>query len=127
MDNLIKKTCMGISNETLGSEVDCGHYDIIKQPEEEIIIPQAWEFMLEPDQKFTIQMWSSYEKPSQSVDIYPPSEDFYLLPEADASTEDRYGHLPTLLDLLQRGQTTFSTAPSSIHKKKSKRKHHRRI
>jgi hypothetical protein len=59
--------------ETLGRHVAEGHYDIIS-PRGEIILPSAWERVIEPGWSITMQMWpiSPPKKPPQRQRQGPP-------------------------------------------------------
>ena len=54
MEELIKQAFMHI--EVIGGHVAEGHYDLVG-PNGEIILPQVWETMIEPDWSVTMHMW----------------------------------------------------------------------
>ncbi|KAG9230235.1 hypothetical protein BJ875DRAFT_445212 [Amylocarpus encephaloides] len=54
MEELIKQAFMHV--EVIGPHVAEGHYDLIG-PNGEIILPQVWETMIEPDWSITMHMW----------------------------------------------------------------------
>ncbi|TVY80276.1 NAP1-binding protein [Lachnellula suecica] len=54
MEQLIRKAFQHV--EIIGSHVADGHYDLIG-PNGEIILPQAWDTMIEPDWEITMHMW----------------------------------------------------------------------
>ncbi|KAG9243615.1 hypothetical protein BJ878DRAFT_110706 [Calycina marina] len=54
MEDLIKQAFMHV--DLLGEQVAQGHYDLIG-PNGEIILPQVWETMIEPDWSITMHMW----------------------------------------------------------------------
>jgi len=60
MEELIKQAFMHV--DLLGPHVADGHYDLIG-PNGEIILPQVWETMIEPDWSITMHMWPMPEKP----------------------------------------------------------------
>ncbi|KAI9704410.1 MAG: hypothetical protein M1836_007273 [Candelina mexicana] len=70
MDDLIKQAFVHV--EVIGPHVIEGHYDLIG-PNGEIILPQVWETMIEPDWLITMQMWPMPEpKPPKPVLPPPP-------------------------------------------------------
>jgi hypothetical protein len=54
METLIKRAFEHV--DVLGPLVDQGHYDILG-PDGEIILPQLWETMIEPDWAISMHMW----------------------------------------------------------------------
>ncbi|KAL5333578.1 hypothetical protein BJX70DRAFT_56833 [Aspergillus crustosus] len=60
MEELIKQAFLHI--EVIGPHVADGHYDLIG-PNGDIILPQVWETVLEPDWNITMHMWPIPEKP----------------------------------------------------------------
>src|ERR1044071_6015690 len=54
MEELIKQAFLHV--EVIGPHVAEGHYDLIG-PNGEIILPQVWETMIEPDWSITMHMW----------------------------------------------------------------------
>ncbi len=54
MEELIKQAFLHV--EVIGPHVAEGHYDLIG-PNGEIILPQVWETMIEPDWAITMHMW----------------------------------------------------------------------
>jgi hypothetical protein len=48
--------------EVIGPHVAEGHYDLVG-PNGEIILPQVWETMIEPDWAITMHMWPMPEAP----------------------------------------------------------------
>ncbi|EKD14127.1 hypothetical protein MBM_07804 [Drepanopeziza brunnea f. sp. 'multigermtubi' MB_m1] len=59
MEELIKQAFLHV--EIIGPHVQHGHYDLIG-PNGEIILPQVWETMIEPDWAITMHMWPMPEK-----------------------------------------------------------------
>jgi len=59
MEDLIKQAFMHV--DLVGPHVLEGHYDLIG-PNGEIILPQVWETMIEPDWSITMHMWPMPEK-----------------------------------------------------------------
>ncbi|KAL2866796.1 uncharacterized protein BJX67DRAFT_129059 [Aspergillus lucknowensis] len=62
MEELIKQAFLHI--EVIGPHVAEGHYDLIG-PNGDIILPQVWETVLEPDWSITMHMWPIPEKPKE--------------------------------------------------------------
>ena len=58
MEELIRQAFLHV--DVLGPRVAEGRYDLIG-PNGEIILPQAWESMIEPDWDITMHMWPSPE------------------------------------------------------------------
>jgi hypothetical protein len=54
MEELIKQAFLHV--EVIGPHVQEGHYDLIG-PNGEIILPQVWETVIEPDWSITMHMW----------------------------------------------------------------------
>lgn len=57
--------------EVIGPHVHDGHYDLIG-PNGEIILPQVWETMIEPDWSITMHMWPMPEPPKPAPPAPPP-------------------------------------------------------
>lgn len=68
MEDLIKQAFLHI--EVIGPHVAEGHYDLIG-PNGDIILPQIWETVIEPDWSITMHMWPIPEKPK---DPDPPAD-----------------------------------------------------
>lgn len=62
MEGLIRQAFLHI--EAIGSHVLEGHYDLVG-PNGDIILPQVWETVIEPDWTITMHMWPSSDKPKQ--------------------------------------------------------------
>lgn len=60
MEELIKQAFLHV--EIIGPHVAEGHYDLVG-PNGEIILPQVWETMVEPDWTITMHMWPMPEPP----------------------------------------------------------------
>lgn len=83
MEDLIKQAFLHV--EVIGPRVAEGHYDLVG-PNGEIILPQVWETMVEPDWVITMHMWRIPEPPPPppappKVEEPPPEELPPLLPE----------------------------------------------
>lgn len=60
MEELIRQAFLHI--EVIGPHVAEGHYDLVG-PNGDIILPQVWETVIEPDWTITMHMWPIPEKP----------------------------------------------------------------
>ncbi|KAL9041538.1 MAG: hypothetical protein Q9180_001212 [Flavoplaca navasiana] len=69
MDYLIRQAFLHV--EVIGPHVAEGHYDLVG-PNGEIILPQVWETVIEPDWTITMHMWPIPEPPPPPPD--PPPE-----------------------------------------------------
>lgn len=69
MEDLIKQAFLHV--EVIGPHVADGHYDLVG-PNGEIILPQVWETMVEPDWTVTMHMWPMPEPP-KAPDPPPPA------------------------------------------------------
>lgn len=65
MEELIKQAFLHV--DVIGPHVHQGHYDLTG-PDGEIILPQAWETLIQPDWTITMRMWPIPEPP----DVLPP-------------------------------------------------------
>lgn len=70
MEELIKQAFLHV--EILGPHVQQGHYDLVG-PNGEIILPQVWDKVIEPDWNITMMMWPM-EKPPPSVRSPPAAK-----------------------------------------------------
>ncbi|SMR54998.1 unnamed protein product [Zymoseptoria tritici ST99CH_1A5] len=76
MEKLIKQAFMHI--DQIGDQVHAGHYDLTG-PDGEIILPQVWDTVIQPDWEITMHMWPVEEKPSHE-DIIDPFSAFGMFP-----------------------------------------------
>lgn len=76
MEELIRQAFLHI--EIIGPHVADGHYDLVG-PNGDIILPQVWDTVIEPDWTITMHMWPIPEKP-KTPEPQPP-------PEAPAAPE----------------------------------------
>jgi hypothetical protein len=60
MEDLIKQAFAHV--DVIGPHVQHGHYDLVG-PNGEIILPQVWDTMIEPDWSITMHMWPMPEPP----------------------------------------------------------------
>lgn len=96
MEDLIKQAFLHV--EVIGPHVAEGHYDLVG-PNGEIILPQVWETMVEPDWVITMHMWPipeppppppaplKVEEPPPAETPPPPPEDPLPPPPAPENTE----------------------------------------
>ncbi|KAL8661809.1 MAG: hypothetical protein Q9202_005235 [Teloschistes flavicans] len=79
MDYLIRQAFLHV--EVIGPHVAEGHYDLVG-PNGEIILPQVWETVIEPDWTVTMHMWPMPEPPKPEepppvdgvVEVPPPDD-----------------------------------------------------
>lgn len=69
MEELIKQAFLHV--EVIGPHVADGHYDLVG-PQGEILLPQVWETMIEPDWSITMHMWPMPEPPKAPPPGPPP-------------------------------------------------------
>lgn len=70
MEELIKQAFLHV--EVIGPHVHEGHYDLVG-PDGEIILPQVWETMVQPDWAITMHMWPMPEPPPPPpIEVLPP-------------------------------------------------------
>ncbi|THC98703.1 hypothetical protein EYZ11_001837 [Aspergillus tanneri] len=69
MEELIRQAFLHI--EIIGPHVAEGHYDLVG-PNGDIILPQVWETVIEPDWTITMHMWPITEKPKTPEPVPPP-------------------------------------------------------
>lgn len=60
MEELIKQAFLHV--DVIGPHVQQGHYDLLG-PDQEIILPQVWERVVEPDWSITMHMWPMDQRP----------------------------------------------------------------
>jgi hypothetical protein len=70
MEELIRQAFLHV--EVIGPHVAEGHYDLVG-PSGDIILPQVWETVVEPDWTITMHMWPIPEKPKEPDP--PPAEE----------------------------------------------------
>lgn len=69
MEELIRQAFLHI--EVIGPHVAEGHYDLVG-PNGDIILPQVWETVIEPDWTITMHMWPIPDKPPEPQPPPPP-------------------------------------------------------
>ncbi|KAK8221189.1 hypothetical protein IWZ01DRAFT_490085 [Phyllosticta capitalensis] len=72
MEGLIKQAFLHV--DVIGQHVHDGHYDLVG-PDGEIILPQVWETVVQPDWTVTMHMWPMEEPPFPGRPM-PPSLPF---------------------------------------------------
>ncbi|RJE23282.1 hypothetical protein PHISCL_04397 [Aspergillus sclerotialis] len=72
MEELIRQAFLHI--EVIGPHVAEGHYDLVG-PNGDIILPQVWETVVEPDWTITMHMWPIPEKPKTPEPQVPEATD----------------------------------------------------
>ena len=70
MEELIRQAFLHV--DVIGQHVADGHYDLIG-PNGDIILPQVWETVVEPDWSVTMHMWPIPEKPKEPDPPPPPA------------------------------------------------------
>ncbi|CAG8908762.1 unnamed protein product [Penicillium egyptiacum] len=83
MEELIRQAFLHI--EVIGPHVAEGHYDLIG-PNGDIILPQVWETVVEPDWAITMHMWPIPEKPKEDP---PPAPEPTPAKPADPPAEPK--------------------------------------
>jgi hypothetical protein len=68
MEELIKQAFLHV--DVIGPHVHQGHYDLVG-PDGEIILPQVWETMVQPDWAITMHMWPMPEPPPPPPEKMP--------------------------------------------------------
>ncbi|QKX62509.1 uncharacterized protein TRUGW13939_09670 [Talaromyces rugulosus] len=71
MEELIRQAFLHV--EVIGPHVAEGHYDLVG-PSGDIILPQVWETVIEPDWTVTMHMWPIPEKPKEEPPPPPPEK-----------------------------------------------------
>jgi hypothetical protein len=69
MEELIKQAFLHV--DIIGPHVHQGHYDLVG-PDGEIILPQVWETMIQPDWAITMHMWPMPEPKEEAPPPPPP-------------------------------------------------------
>lgn len=93
MEELIRQAFLHV--EVIGPHVAEGHYDLVG-PSGDIILPQVWETVVEPDWTITMHMWPIPEKPkepdpppAEEAPAPPPEE-----PKKKADAPGKQNHTP---------------------------------
>lgn len=80
MEELIKQAFLHV--DVIGPHVHEGHYDLVG-PDGEIILPQVWETMVQPDWAITMHMWPMPEPPPPPPE--PPKDMMYPPPPPEGA------------------------------------------
>ena len=78
MEDLIRQAFLHV--EVIGPHVAEGHYDLVG-PNGEIILPQVWGTVIEPDTTITMHMWPMPEPPKMEEPPPEPAADVIMVPE----------------------------------------------
>jgi hypothetical protein len=78
MEELIKQAFLHV--DIIGSHVHEGHYDLVG-PDGEIILPQVWETMVQPDWTVTMHMWPMPEPPQLPPPLPPRKSSLQIMPK----------------------------------------------
>ncbi|KAI2618551.1 hypothetical protein GGS26DRAFT_584906 [Hypomontagnella submonticulosa] len=81
IEELIKQAFLHV--DVIGPHVQQGHYDLIG-PSGEIILPQMWDKVVEPDWSVTMHMWPMDRKPQRANFPAPPP----LPPPIESESDD---------------------------------------
>ena len=68
MEDLIKQAFLHV--DVIGPHVADGHYDLVG-PDGEIILPQVWKTVIEPDWTITMHLWPIPEPPPEPAPAEP--------------------------------------------------------
>ena len=79
MEDLIRQAFLHV--EVIGPHVAEGHYDLVGQ-NGEIILPQVWGTVIEPDTTITMHMWPMPEPPKPEDPPPESAADVVVVPEA---------------------------------------------
>lgn len=85
MEGLIRQAFLHI--EVIGPHVAEGHYDLVG-PNGDIILPQVWETVVEPDWTVTMHMWPIPEKPKEPEPAPPPAPADVAAPAAAGAANE---------------------------------------
>ncbi len=79
MEELIRQAFLHV--DVIGPHVAEGHYDLVS-PSGEIILPQVWDTVVEPDWTVTMHMWPLPEPKEPDPAPAPPAEEAAPAPAA---------------------------------------------
>ena len=82
MEDLIRQAFLHV--EVIGPHVAEGHYDLVG-PQGDIILPQVWETVVEPDWTITMHMWPM---PEPAPPEPPPADPVVDVPPAPPAAPD---------------------------------------
>ena len=92
MEHLIKEAFMHV--EVIGPHVDQGHYDLLG-PQGEILLPNVWDTVVEPDWTITMHMWPMTEEKEEEG--LPEEAAIEVIDEGEHSMDD---HCPWISSIL---------------------------
>lgn len=84
MEELIKQAFLHV--EVIGPHVHEGHYDLVG-PDGEIILPQVWDIVVQPDWAITMHMWPMPEPPPTTTTTTTSEPVSPTIPLADFESE----------------------------------------
>lgn len=90
MEELIKQAFLHV--DVIGPHVQEGHYDLIG-PNGDIILPQIWESVIEPDWAITMHMWPIPEPPRPAPPPGPPIPPGLSQMNPNGRPRSSHGHL----------------------------------
>ena len=110
MEELIKQAFLHV--DIIGPHVIEGHYDL-HGPDGEIILPQVWESVIEPDWFITMHMWPIPEPPPQPPTPPPPepSPARLQLEEAPAPPPEPVPSPPIDVVVMAEPEPEYAPAP----------------
>src|SRR5271167_2208667 len=88
MEELIRQAFLHV--DVIGPHVAEGHYDLVG-PNGEIILPQVWETMIEPDWSITMHMWPMPDPPKGPPGGPPGPPPHHFDPRRNSNSH-RHGH-----------------------------------
>jgi hypothetical protein len=91
VEELIRQAFVHV--DVIGPHVADGHYDLVG-PNGEIILPRAWETIIQPGWSITMQMWPIPGPPPPPPPHHPSQLHFPPTP-ADSRHNSRHGHHPS--------------------------------
>lgn len=122
MEELIHQAFLHV--EVIGPHVAEGHYDLVG-PSGDIILPQVWETVVEPDWTVTMHMWPIPEKPKEpdppagEVPPAPPAAEPKKKPDAGAPKKPKPARAdPGIFALWMMGNNRPKTAKTAKAPKK---------
>jgi hypothetical protein len=111
METLIKQAFLHV--DVIGDHVHQGHYDLTG-PDGEIILPQVWDTMIQPDWEVTMHMWPMPEEEKKEKKKKKHEEEAFVDPLA------AWPHLANVNMMGMPAPAATAAAPSGKKDKKSK-------
>jgi hypothetical protein len=106
MEDIIKQAFLHI--EVIGPHVAEGHYDLVG-PNGDIILPQVWENIIEPEMTITMHMWPVPERTEEPVSDPDAAHNDSNLPTSEMSDRSKF-ILKAILSLLRSNLVSNSSA-----------------